>query len=408
MKDIGRFHVIIAHLFFLSTLLLLCNGARGLAKFNKPPFQTVRNVAHFEDNEIETDQQDSSRKSMTMLASSEDNEKKSEKVQNALPVVINTWRFTESAQTAWNILATGGNALDAVERGCTRCEELQCDTTVGYVSSPDENGETTLDAMIMDGETHAVGAVGCLRKVKNAISVARKVMEHTKHTLLVGELATDFAAKMGFTLESLETDESLQMHNDWKENKCQPNFWKNVTPDPATNCGPYRPIPSSSISTISTKKEESRPKIDEFNHDTIGMVVIDANGRIASGTSSNGARNKIPGRVGDAPITGAGSYVDKEVGGAACTGDGDIMARFLPSLLTVEEMRRGATPEIAARFAISRIAKYYPSFSGGIVAVNLQGEIGAACHNLPNGFPFSYVQPESPDVKVDVVQCTSK
>ncbi|CAL8074669.1 unnamed protein product [Orchesella dallaii] len=324
--------------------------------------------------------------------------------QNSFPVIINTWRFTEATQTAWNTLTRGGTALDAVEQGCTKCEELQCDTTVGYVSSPDENGETTLDAMIMDGETHAVGAVGCLRNVKNAIGVARKVMEHTKHTLLVGELATDFAVKMGFPLESLATNESLQMHNDWKTNKCQPNFWKNVAPDPVTNCGPYSPI---NLSSVSTNNKESRPKIDELNHDTIGMVVIDANGRIASGTSSNGARNKIPGRVGDAPITGAGSYVDKEVGGAACTGDGDIMARFLPSLLTVEEMRRGATPEDAARFAISRISRFYPSFSGGIVAVNIQGDIGAACHNLPDGFPFSYVQATLPDVKVDVVQCTS-
>src|SRR5258705_320359 len=99
---------------------------------------------------------------------------------------------------AWDVLAMGGSALDAVEQGCSTCEALQCDGTVGFGGSPDENGETTLDAMIMDGETHAVGAVGCLRRVKNAIGVARKVLEHTGHTLLVGELATDFAIKMGF------------------------------------------------------------------------------------------------------------------------------------------------------------------------------------------------------------------
>lgn len=134
-----------------------------------------------------------------------------------------------------------------------------------------------------------MGAVGCLRNVKNAIGVARKVLDHTGHTMLVGELATDFAVKMGFPLENLTTEVSMKMHKDWKENECQPNFWRNVEPDPTTSCGPYRPI------SRTDKETRSRPKIDRFNHDTISMIAIDANGRIASGTSSNGAKHKIPG-----------------------------------------------------------------------------------------------------------------
>uniref|UniRef100_T1JAV2 Uncharacterized protein n=1 Tax=Strigamia maritima TaxID=126957 RepID=T1JAV2_STRMM len=106
---------------------------------------------------------------------------------NAWPIVVNTWAFKEAAEKAWSILKQNGSALDAVEKGCATCEQLQCDGTVGYGGSPDENGETTLDAMIMDGVTHKAGAVGALRRIKNAISVARHVMEYTDHTMLVGD-----------------------------------------------------------------------------------------------------------------------------------------------------------------------------------------------------------------------------
>lgn len=104
-------------------------------------------------------------------------------------------------------------------------EEEQCDRTVGFGGSPDENGETTLDAMIMDGKTFNVGAVACLRRIKPAISVARKVLEHTSHSILAGELATQFAVEMGFKEESLTTPESKKMWLDWRNQNCQPNFW---------------------------------------------------------------------------------------------------------------------------------------------------------------------------------------
>lgn len=149
-------------------------------------------------------------------------------------------------------LEKGGTALDAVEAGCTQCEIDQCDGTVGYGGSPDETGETTLDALIMDGKTRAAGSVGCLRRVKNAIGVARAVLEHTSHTLLVGDQATAFAVEMGFrgllnsalhspTEESLSTPKSQQVWADWKKADCQPNYWVNVTPNSTQSCGPYKP-----------------------------------------------------------------------------------------------------------------------------------------------------------------------
>uniref|UniRef100_A0ABM5GIP1 N(4)-(Beta-N-acetylglucosaminyl)-L-asparaginase n=1 Tax=Pogona vitticeps TaxID=103695 RepID=A0ABM5GIP1_9SAUR len=115
-----------------------------------------------------------------------------------LPLVLNICAFWKATETAWNTLHSGGSELDAVEKGCGQCEIEQCDGSVGYGGSPDEHGETTLDAMIMDGNTMKVGAVADLRRIKNAIGVARKVIEHTRHTLLVGETASFFCRKHGF------------------------------------------------------------------------------------------------------------------------------------------------------------------------------------------------------------------
>jgi isoaspartyl peptidase/L-asparaginase-like protein (Ntn-hydrolase superfamily) len=134
------------------------------------------------------------------------------------------------------------------------------------------------------------------------------------------------------------------------------------------------------------------------------MVVLDANGAMASGTSTNGARHKIPGRVGDAPITGSGSYVDQDVGGAAATGDGDVLMRFLPSLTTVEYMRSGMTPSSAAEYSLSKIASKYPNFEGGVVAMRNTGEYGAACYNFKN-FTYSVVNPDLQQPQVIIVPC---
>ncbi|XP_053734445.1 N(4)-(beta-N-acetylglucosaminyl)-L-asparaginase isoform X3 [Synchiropus splendidus] len=146
--------------------------------------------------------------------------------QASLPLVVNTWPFRDATAAAWSTLKSGGSVLDAVEKGCARCETDQCDGTVGFGGSPDEFGETTLDAMIMDGDTMEVGAVADLRRIKNAIGVARAVMEHTDHTLLVGESATLFAESMGFISEDLTTNKSLNIFEQWLKGNCQPNYHK--------------------------------------------------------------------------------------------------------------------------------------------------------------------------------------
>jgi len=307
-------------------------------------------------------------------------------------VVVNTWNFTQAADAAWNTYMNGGNAVDAIEAGCTKCEQDQCDGTVGYGGSPSESGEVTLDALIIDGRTMDAGAVGCLKRIKSAISVARNVMEHTEHTFLVGEDATQFAINMGFKEESLSTNTSDQIYENWFSANCQPNYWEsNVVPDPETSCGPYSPSEESSHKEREFRvlNQINREKPTKLNHDTIGMVAIDPNGDISAGTSTNGASHKISGRVGDSPIIGAGAYLDPSIGGAAATGDGDIMMRFLPSHQAVLNMGNGMTPTEAAEDAIRRILKYFPTFQGGVVALNIQGEHGAAGCNW-GAYPFSY------------------
>ncbi|KAM8939446.1 N(4)-(beta-N-acetylglucosaminyl)-L-asparaginase [Pelodytes ibericus] len=319
-----------------------------------------------------------------------------------LPLVINTWPFQSATEAAWGVLERGGSALDAVESGCTQCEIDQCDGHVGYGGSPDEAGETTLDAMIMNGNTMEAGAVANLRRIKNAIGVARVVMEYTEQTFLVGESASLFAESMGFKSEDLTTNKSRSIYSTWLDNNCQPNYRKNVIPDASKSCGPYKPVRG-----LQDRKQNSLQKINVHNHDTIGMIAIDRDGNVASGTSTNGLTHKVPGRVGDSPIIGAGAYADSTVGGAAATGDGDSMMRFLPSYQAVEYMRMGADPSVACQKVILRMQKYIKNFFGALICANTKGSYGAACSKASGFTQFHYTvfRSGTQHPKEEVVDC---
>ncbi|KAI0203623.1 asparaginase [Astrocystis sublimbata] len=298
-----------------------------------------------------------------------------------LPLVINTWGgpFTAATDAAYlSLLETQTSALDAVEVGCSTCEANQCDGSVGYGGSPDENCETTLDAMIMDGTTMKSGSVAALRRIKNAIGVARAVLEHTTHTMLAGDFATDFAIGNGFVAENLTTTDSAASCAEWKESGCQPNYRINTTPDAKSSCGPYSPL------ALNSSMEDYTSRLQ--GHDTISMIALHASGTMAAGTSTNGASRKVPGRVGDGPITGSGSYVDGGVGGCGATGDGDVMMRFLPCYQAVESLRRGMSPQEAADDAVRRMVRKYPDVQSGIVVVNNKGDHAGA----GSGWTFTY------------------
>ncbi|KRZ32154.1 putative N(4)-(beta-N-acetylglucosaminyl)-L-asparaginase [Trichinella pseudospiralis] len=283
-------------------------------------------------------------------------------------------KFALHLRQAWDQIQLNGDTLEAVLVGCSVCQELQCDGTVGYGGSPNEFGETTLDALVIHGPTGDVGAVASLKRIKEAIRVAAAVMKYTKHTLLVGEAATSFALEMGFSESDLHTPESTQMWKTWVAGSCQPNYRKNVVPDPSKSCGPYTPL-------LQTDNTDDRSNAQIDSHDTIGMIAIHGE-EISAGTSTNGMRYKIPGRVGDSPIPGSGAFVDNDVGAACATGDGDILMRMLPSYQAVENMRTSMTPTEAAMDAISRVAKKYPTFKGALIAANRYGHVGAACHGF--------------------------
>lgn len=304
-----------------------------------------------------------------------------------LPFVINTWggAFTAATDAAYLALIADRNtsALDAVEIGCATCEKNQCDTTVGYGGSPDESCETTLDAMVMDGTSMKTGAVAGLRRIKDAIGVARAVLEHTRHSLLVGDLATNFAIENGFKEQDLTTEASKEKCEAWKRANCQSNYRLNVAPDPSNSCGPYTPLPGIDQQTLARSVMEDEGAV---SHDTISMVVIHESGIMAAGTSTNGASHKVPGRVGDGPIVGSGSYVDGDVGGCGATGDGDIMMRFLPCYQAIENLRQGMSPQDAAEDVVARMLRKYPNMSSGIVVANTKGEHGGA----GSGWTFTY------------------
>jgi N4-(beta-N-acetylglucosaminyl)-L-asparaginase len=302
-----------------------------------------------------------------------------------LPMVINTWGgpFTAATDAAYLALAHGNStnasaasALDAVEIGCATCERNQCDGSVGYGGSPDERCETTLDAMIMDGGSMKSGAVAGLRRVRDAIGVARAVLEHTTHTLLAGDLATEFAVQNGFAEANLTTEASAARCAAWRAAACQPNYRVDVSPDPSSSCGPYTPLAQASLAAARR----------QASHDTISLIALRADGSMAAGTSTNGASGKVPGRVGDGPITGSGSYVDADVGGCGATGDGDIMMRFLPCYQAVENLRRGMDPATAADDAVRRMLRKYPDVASGLVVVDKHGNHGAA----GSGWTFTY------------------
>lgn len=323
-----------------------------------------------------------------------------------LPMVINTWGgpFTAATDAAYDFIRRSDSAtaaLDAVEVGCSTCEARQCDGSVGFGGSPDENCETTLDAMIMDGASMKSGAVAGLRRIKNAVSAARAVRDRTTHSLLAGDLATAFAVSNGMREEDLTTDATRERCKAWRENNCQPNYRVNVTPDPKTSCGPY--VTPAGPPPLLTRADS------QVSHDTISMIAIATDGTMAAATSTNGAGFKVPGRVGDGPIVGSGSYAgmclpllgfciiyhlctadtqrpDDEVGGCGATGDGDIMLRFLPCYQALENMRNGMTPKQAAADAVRRMVRKYPAVSSGIVVVNNKGEHGGA----GSGWTFTY------------------
>ena len=292
------------------------------------------------------------------------------------PIVISTWDFGVPAnKEAWTILGKGGRALDAVEAGVKIPEADMNNHTVGRAGYPDRDGHVSLDACIMD-ENGNCGSVAAIEYIAHPISVARAVMEKTPHVMLVGEGATQFAVEQGFKKEKLLTPESEKA---WKE------WLKTAQYSPVMNIENQQHVPGS-----------------KYNHDTIGMLAIDAKGNISGACTTSGMAFKMRGRVGDSPIIGAGLYVDNEVGGATSTGVGEEVIRNVGSFLVVELMRQGLSPEDACKEAVNRIIKKKPETAKkiqvGFLAINKKGEYGA--YAIQSGFSFAVCNAQQQDLIV--------
>ena len=280
------------------------------------------------------------------------------------PIVISTWAPNAKANAAaWEVLQSGGSALDAVEKGVQIPEADPTDNSVGYGGLPDRDGRVTLDACIMD-ENGNCGAVMALEHIMHPISVARLVMEKTPHVQLAGEGALQFALTNGFQKQNLLTPESERI---WKE-------WLKTSK--------YNPM---------ITVEELKKKIQMPNHDTIGMIAIDAAGNLSGACTTSGLAFKMHGRVGDSPIIGAGLFVDNEVGAATATGVGEEVVKICGSHTVVELMRQGFLPETACRKALERIVKKQAAkaknFQVGFIAVNKAGQFGG--YSLQKGFTYA-------------------
>ena len=260
------------------------------------------------------------------------------------PIILSTWHHGLPANdAAWETLVNSGNAMDAAEAGARVTEADPTVTSVGFGGLPDEQGNVTLDACVMDSNGNA-GSVAFLQNIKHPVSVARKVMEDTKHVMLVGEGARQFAISKGFEEMDLLTVESRQAWEEWDKNR------REMTP--------------------------------HETHDTISVLAQDKNGDLAGACTTSGWAYKLHGRVGDSPIIGAGLFVDNEIGCAAATGLGEEVIKTTGSFLVVELMRQGYDPRVACEEALNRVIKAHngnPDFQIGYIALRKDGEIGSAC-----------------------------
>lgn len=286
------------------------------------------------------------------------------------PIALASLNGPKALEKAMSLLKDGADALDAVVAGVNLVEDDPNDTSVGYGGLPNEDGVVELDAAVMHGASCRAGAVGALRNIKNPSKVAQVIMERTDHVLLVADGALRFAKAHGFVEENLLTDRAREEWLKWKEHLSDQDFW----------------LPPHTI---------DQKDVGEFydrylrHYGTIHSSAIDKNGNISCVTTTSGRAFKIAGRVGDSPIIGAGLFCDNEVGSAGSTGRGEANLLNCSSVMIVEWMRQGRSPQEACVLACKRVRDHTKErrllddkgrFSQDVIfyAINKRGEHGGA------------------------------
>ncbi|MGE0479104.1 MAG: N(4)-(beta-N-acetylglucosaminyl)-L-asparaginase [Phycisphaerae bacterium] len=285
-------------------------------------------------------------------------------------MIIASVNGKSASDKTMELLRSGADVLDAIVAGVNLVENDEKDHSVGLGGLPNEDGVVELDAAVMHGAKHKAGAVASLQRIKNPSSVAKLVMERTDHVLIVGAGALRFAKAHGFKEEELLTDEARAIWLKWKESHSDDDDW-------------LRPEADQEAARL-------RPRVEgrDFTHGTVHMSAMSAAGDLASCTSTSGLSWKIPGRVGDSPIIGAGLFCDNAVGAAGSTGRGEANLQNCTSFLVVELMRGGMTPNEACLAALGRIAgrcekrlrneRGEPAFDLKLYALRKDGLVGGA------------------------------
>jgi N4-(beta-N-acetylglucosaminyl)-L-asparaginase len=286
------------------------------------------------------------------------------------PVIICRPTNLPNFDEAWKMLKDGADTLAAALHVCKGQEDDPNDQSVGLGGLPNEDGVVELDSCCMHGPTRKAGSAGGVRNIKNVCEVARAVMEHTGHVMLVGEGAERFAVDMGFPRENLLTDKSRRMWLLWKETHSSQDWW-----EPGRDNPNWEPPASSPLSL-----EFRRKRLIELAADfgiapgdralaaehvlfpptgTIHVSAVNEKGEMSGATTTSGTAWKLSGRVGDSPIIGAGCFCDQDVGSAGATGSGEENIKIAGAHTIIENMRRGMSPKEAAIEALQRIVRNY-------------------------------------------------
>jgi len=295
------------------------------------------------------------------------------------PIIVCANNGYAYLEDAFAFLKSGGDTLDAALKVVKGPEDDPNDTSVGLGGIPNEEGVVELDACCMHGPTRRAGSVGGVRNIKNVSLVSKAVMEHTGHVMLVGEGAERFAVAMGFPRENLLTEHSRKIWLLWKEFHSNGDWWGPGLADPhwqAPDSSPNPDKPQSKLWQERIQNLQARaaelgiaPELQlEAVHQvlfpatgTIHCSALNEKGEISGCTTTSGLDFKLPGRVGDSPIIGAGCYTDQDVGSAGATGSGEENIKVAGAHTIVENMRRGMSPQEAGMDALKRIVRNYNS-----------------------------------------------
>ena len=302
----------------------------------------------------------------------------SQPTEGTRPLIISSANGLNALEKGMQILKGGGDTLDAAVAAVTVVEDDPNDDSVGYGGLPNEEGEVELDASVMHGPTRRAGSVASVRRIKNVARLAKTVMERTNHVMIVGDGARRFAVAEGFEEMNLLTEHSRKIWLAWK---AKTSFnWR-----PGTDSPEWKDHVAALFDHNPEKIAYAMRVITYPPTGTINCLAVSAKGEVSGTTTTSGLAWKIPGRVGDSPIIGAGLFVDGDVGGAGSTGKGEENIKICGGHTIVELMRKGMRPADACLEALGRVARNYNgdktklgTFNLRYYAVNKDGEYGSA------------------------------